>query len=206
MSLNPEQLQTLQNDIATNPELTTFLAASDVNSITSYYKQDSTFVVNKSTTPISDIQNATIFANFTPANPAVVPTNAIDVVAAVNNLIGAINQQNMLLACQGKQFNFQNILAAAGFGGQIATGKPNIVAGLQDACSQIPSGVNGANKSGGWLNGIQLVIQRLATNGEKIFATGVGTIASPGHLVFDGAISQTEISSVMFNDDGTRKI
>ena len=206
MSLTTAQLQTLQNDIATNPALTAFLAAGDVNSIKAFYDQNSTFVVNRSTTPISVIQDATIFANFTPANPTVAPTNAIDVVAAVNNLIGAINQQNMLLACQGKQFNFQNILGAAGFSGNIATGKSNIVSGLQDACSQIPSGPNGANKSGGWAGGIQLAIQRLATNGEKLFATGTGTIASPGTLVLDGAIQQAEISFVMFNDNGTRKI
>lgn len=37
--------------------------------------------------------------------------------------------------------------------------------------------------------------KRLATNAEKLFATGTGSDASPATLVFEGAVSATEVQS-----------
>ena len=139
------------------------------------------FFVWKTTTSISDIQDAVTWANFTPANPSA----------------GAGQDfANWALACQGKQFNLQLLLGGSGFGGAISTGKANIRAGLQDCTSSIPSDVNGAIKSGGWAN-IKAVIQRKANILEKIFATGTGTTANPASLVVEGSLTYAEVLSIM---------
>jgi hypothetical protein len=78
----------------------------------------------------------------------------------------------------------------------VATGKANIRAGLQDATSNIPSGLNGTIKGGGWAN-IQAAIQRPATNAEKALATGTGTALSPGNLTFEGRIPVSEVHIIL---------
>ena len=194
-TLTAEQLLIVRAAIAVDTNLTSELAKPepDTTFIANYLNAASTFQVWRTTTPVADIQDQVLWANFTPANP-----------------IAGAGQDvtNWLLACQGKQFNLQNLLNAGGssFNSGISTGKANIRAGLQDCCSQIPSGISGANKSGGWIGGIQLVIQRPATRLEKIFATGSGTSATPGDLVYEGAISITQTTGLVYNNDGTRAI
>ena len=174
----------LQND----PTISGQIGIAD-QPILDYLNAATTFKVWRTTTPVADIQDQVVWANFTPSNPTAAP----DVLSANNTL-------NWLLACQGKQFNLQNLLSAGNSGG-IATGKPNIRAGLQDACSQIPSGTGGLARTGGWTGGIQLIIQRAATKAEQLLATGTGTQASPGDLVFDGIINGSDLY-IILNRDG----
>jgi len=174
----------LQND----PAISGQIGIAD-QPILDYLNAATTFKVWRTTTPVADIQDQVVWANFTPSNPTAAP----DVLSANNTL-------NWLLACQGKQFNLQNLLSAGNSGG-IATGKPNIRAGLQDACSQIPSGTAGVSRTGGWAGGIQLIIQRAATKAEQLLATGTGTQANPGDLVFDGIINGSDLY-IILNRDG----
>jgi hypothetical protein len=125
------------------------------------------FKVWRTLTSVSDISDAIIWANFTPSNPSAG---------------GGTDVTNWLLACQGKQFNLQTLLSGREY---VNTSKPNIRAGLQDALTQVPSGVSGANKQAGW-PAVQLVIQKVATNFERLFATGTGTEASPGNITLEG--------------------
>lgn len=144
------------------------------------------FFVWRTTTPVSDIQDAVIWANFTPANP----TAAVDLLTGQNVL-------NWILACQGKQFNLQLLLSTTSFSSQgVATGRANIRSGLQDCLSSIPSGSAGATRSGGW-NAVQLVIQRKANKLEKLFSTGTGSSASPASMAVDGRLSWQETLSIM---------
>jgi hypothetical protein len=137
------------------------------------------FFVYRTNTPIQEILNAISWANFTPANPT----------------SGAgLDSINYLLACQGKQFNLQNILTGGGRSGMLNTALPNIQAGLQDCLTLIPSDVNGTTKSGGWVN-VKLVIQRKANILEKLFATGVGSSVSPATMVLEGVPTINDIQT-----------
>jgi hypothetical protein len=140
----------------------------------------------RSTTPTSEIKDAVIFSNYTPANP----------IAAVD-ILSAQNVANWLLACAGKRDNLWLLLTEGGGigSGGIATNKPGIRAALQDATTAIPSGAAGASKSGGW-SAIQLVIQRKATVFEKLFSTGAGTTASPATMILEGIVSYNEIAEL----------
>ena len=141
------------------------------------------FQVWKTTTTASDIFDAVSWSNFTPSNPAV----AVDALSAAN-------VHNWLLACQGKQFNLQILLGSNN--GLVSTGKANIRSGLQDALTNVPSGTDGATKTGGWSN-VQLVIQRNCNRLEKLFSTGTGTTASPASLVIEGKLSILDVMTVM---------
>jgi hypothetical protein len=188
--LTPAQVTAVQGWLVATPEVAAMITAADTLGISNYMNGNSTFQVWKSNTLVTDIDNAINWANFTPS-----------VIAA-----GAgQDAMNYMLACQGKQFNLQNIISAAAKTGTIATGFANIRAGLQDALTGIQSGVSGATVGAGW-SAVQLAIQRPANFFEKIFATGTGSQAAPGSLVVEGKIAQTEVSFCIFNDDGTRKI
>lgn len=178
MALTPAQITLLNTAVLAEPTLNGKVGVDD-GAVINWLNAVTTFVVWRTSTPVSDIQDAITWANFTPNNPAA----------------GAGQDfANWALACQGKQFNLQNLLSASG--GGVSTAKANIRAGLQDALTAIPSGTNGANKSGGW-PAVQLVIQRFATNAEKVLATGTGTSASPGDLGFDGTIQFSEINAIV---------
>ena len=138
------------------------------------------FRVWKSDTLVVDIYNQLNWANYTPANPdAVLDANVI--------------YTNRSLACQGKQFNLQTLLSGRDY---LDTSKANVRAGLQDATTAIPSGANGATKSGGW-TAIQLIIQRNANIIEHLFATGTGTEASPATMSFEGRLSSSELYEIL---------
>jgi hypothetical protein len=188
--LTPAQVTAVQGWLVSTPAVAAMITASDTLGIANYLNSDSTFKVWKSATQVADIDNAIIWANFTPATVA----------AGAGQ-----DAMNYMLACQGKQFNLQNILSAAAKNGTIATGFANIRAGLQDSLTGIQSGVNGATVGAGWA-AVQLAIQRPASFYEQIFATGTGTQVNPGALVVESKIQQQEVSFCIFNDDGTRKI
>lgn len=185
MSLTAAQSALLHTAVLAEPTLVGKVGVDD-GAVMTWLNALTTFVVWRGLTPVSDIQNAITWANFTPPNP----------------LAGAgQDAANWCLACQGKQFNLQNILAGAnGFNG-VSTGKANIRAGLQDALTAIPAGnaagvMNGSLVGAGWLN-VQTAIQRFATNAEKVLATGTGTTASPGDLGYDGNIAYSDINPIV---------
>jgi hypothetical protein len=183
--LTRPQAVILRNAILADPVVSLQVGVAD-QPILDWLNALTTFRVWRTITPVSDIQDNIVWANFTPANPAA----------------GAgTDATNWLLACQGKQFNLQNLLSSgSGFSGGVSTNKPNIRAGLQDACTLIPSGVAGATKTGGWTQ-IQLAIQRAATKAEQLLATGTGTQANPGDLGFDGNIQNSDLY-IILNRDG----
>lgn len=158
--------------------MTENIANGEDGIMAAWFNSPSTFIVWRSTTPVSDIANSINWANLTPENP---------VTGAGQDAV------NWLSACQGKVLNLQTLL---GGGVSVATGKANIRAGLQDATSNIPSGIGGATKGGGWAN-IMASIQRPATNAEKALATGTGTALSPGNLTFEGRIQVNEVITIM---------
>ena len=102
---------------------------------------------------------------------------------------------NRSLACQGKQFNLQTMLLGQA---TINGAKVNVRAGLQDALTGIPSGVNGAPKNGGW-SAVQVALSRTATRAEKILAdTSAGTGATAptsAPLTFEGQLSYQDVEA-----------
>jgi len=174
--LTTAQLQTLKAAILEETDATFvgYRTAGSTGRMTDWLNSDSTFYVWRTTTPASVVSNAVIWANFT-------PLDAPD---------GSAQWQTRALACQGKQFNLQNMLLAAQ--GAIASGLSNVRAGWQDATTNIPSGAAGALLSGGWVN-IRDAFKRFATRAEKIYATGTGSLASPGDLVWEGRVSEYDV-------------
>lgn len=177
MELNSAQYKIIHDAVIANGVFALYSEHGDTSHIYNWCNADSTYIVWRSTTNVSDIEDAILWANFTPANP----------VAGAGQ-----DFANWSLACQGKQFNLQNILSSSYTTGFISTGRPTIRSGLQDALTQIPSGVSGAIKSAGWTN-VLTAIQRPATNAERLFAIGAGTSALPGVLGEEGIINWNEI-------------
>ena len=181
MSLTTQQQTTIKNWVLAQPALATLPPSSGaVSSILSALSDTSlqTYYVYNSKTSVDDVFNNVTWANFTPVNPAA----------------GAgTDATNWMLACQGKQFNLQTLLTGRA---TIDATKANIRAGLQDALTNIPSGVNGATKSGGWI-GVQLILSRLATPLEQLFATGSGTQASPSLTGTIDPIGYNDVLTIM---------
>lgn len=173
--MTPAQLITLKAAIAaeTDPVFVGYRTAGSTGSMADWYNVPSTVVVWRSTTPTGEVFNSVTWANLTPND---IPD-------------GTLVWECRSLACQGKQFNLQTML-----GGQqsVASGKVNIRNGLQDALTNVPAGAAGALIGAGWLV-VRAAIQRFATSGEKIFATGTGTAALPSDLGFEGSISNGDI-------------
>ena len=158
----------------TDPTFVGYRTSGSTGLMADWYKGASTFIVWRSTTPTNDIGAAITWANFTPSD------------APDSTQIWT----NRALACQGKQFNLQNLLLAAA--GSAATGLPNIRAGLTDLLQNIPAGTGGALLGAGWSN-VKSAISRAANRGEKVFATGTGTSGSPGDLGWEGEISDSDV-------------
>lgn len=171
--LTTAQLHALKTAILADSNCTQWVTEGATGQIAEYLKGDSTFIVWRPYTSANDIFDAINWANFTPAD---VPD-------------GTTIWTNRSLACQGRQFNLQTLLTGREF---INSSKANIRADLQDALTAIPSGSGGATKNGGWSN-VQAAMQRPATLFEKIFASGVGTVASPGLIVVEGYPSDYEV-------------
>lgn len=192
--ITPAQITILQNYILANHAIIMDTVYSpdlrpDITPIFNDLRSITTFKAWNTYTIVSEIQNAISWANFTPANPG----TAVD-------LLTAQNIANWMLACQGKQFNLQLLLSGGGYGGnQIATGRANIRAGLQDCLTAIPSGTLGANKSGGWA-AVQLAIQRFANKAESLlFSSGAGTQAVPYELPYDCEVGYQQVLDFCFH-------
>lgn len=141
-----------------------------------WYNAPSTFTVWRTVTPLTEVADAITWAAFT-------PTDAPDGTAA---------WQTKALACQGYQFNVQNMLLVAQQFGGVSSGRAKVRQGWQDSTQSIPSGVGGVSQSAGWAQ-IRLAMQRAARRGEALYATGTGTVATPGTLVYEGQISDQDV-------------
>lgn len=174
--MTPAQLATLKADILANNDLNVLPNNTDgAVAIAALYNADASpaFVVWKGSMPVSDVFDQVLWANLTPADPPD-GTNA---------------WLCRSLACQGKQFNVQTMLTGRDF---INPSKSSIRAGLQDALTQIPSGLGGVNRSGGWTN-LQTAMQRNATRFEKLFSTGTGTSQSPATMTLEGPVDYQDV-------------
>jgi hypothetical protein len=175
--MTPAELLILKNAIDADPVLSALPHTSDdaLAIVAAMSVPTADFMVWQTSMPAQTIFDAITWANLT-------PTDAPD---------GTALWTNRSLACQGKQFNLQTILSGRE---TINPAKANIRAGLQDALTSVPSGANGALKSGGWAN-VQTAMQRKATRGEKLFATGTGTAASPATMTIEGALSYLDVEA-----------
>lgn len=175
MSLNPTQLATLKADILADQTLVDWITAGRPNMITAAYNADAApdFIVWK-----NQVRTEEVFDSITWS--ALTPLDTPD---------GSQDWANRSLSCQGKQFNLQIILT----GRQSVSGaKPAIRAGLQDALTNVPSGAGGALVNAGWA-AVKAMLSRKATRGEKLFATGTGSVASPATLGVDGPITDADV-------------
>lgn len=131
----------------------------------------------RSTTPASDIGNAIVWS-------ALTPSDTPDATATYTN---------RALMCQAKQINIQTLIQGRD---SIASARPNIRAGLQDALTGIPSGTGGALLGGGW-NAVKAAMTRPVSLLEKMLCTGGnGTLATPADMTFEGNIGYAEISVI----------
>lgn len=173
-----DQLATLKAAInnETDPTFVGYRQAGSTGLMAEWFKLASTFVVWRTITPFADICDAINWKNFT-------PVDAPDTTQL---------WLNRAMACQSFQFNVQNMLLAAQVAAGVSSTKPSVRQGWQDSTSAIPSGAGGAAQSAGWTQ-IRIAMQRPAKRGEKVFATGTGTQANPGNLVFEGAITDADV-------------
>lgn len=125
--------------------------------------------------PVETVLNSIVWANMT-------PTDAPD---------GTQTWLNRSMACQGKQFNLQNMIVGRT---TVPMKRTNFRAGIQDSLTNLPSGVGGAALAAGW-TAVRDAAKRLATNAEKLFATGTGSFSTPADAVVDGNITATEVSN-----------
>lgn len=196
MALSPAQIATLKAAIAANTTVAggfSAYASTPINQIPNNsdgnqaiadwyneYPAPDFFVWNSQATIASVYDNVT-WANLT-------PTDTPD---------GTQTWANRSLACQGKQFNLQTILIGAQ--GIVNATKSSIRAGLQDALSNVPSGVNGATVSAGWASVRDKALARKATRAEKLFAdtsNGSGATAQTSALpAFDGALASSDVDT-----------
>lgn len=122
------------------------------------------------------------FASMTPADA--VPTSPVDPTAI------AVWQARSL-ACQGKQFNLQNLTI-----GRTAAPmkRASYRAAMQDCLTGLPAGASGALIAANW-TGVRDAAKFLARNVEKLFATGTGSTASPANLVVEGTVSGDDVET-----------
>lgn len=184
MPLSAAQLVTLNNDIKANTNTINGVAINTLpqNGDTSFdiakwYNglASPAFYVYRNNIPVQEVYNQIDWNKLT-------PSDAPDT-----------TQQwlNRAMQCQGKQFNLQIILQGQNL---IDATKANIRAGLQDALTNVPSGVSGATVSAGWVP-VRDSLYTQATYAEKLFATGTGSTASPATRAVYGQITAQDVDS-----------
>lgn len=180
MALTSAQQATLKTDIQADPAFnglppnsdSAFLIAAAYNVLAS-----PAFYVYRTNIPVTEVFDKIIWANLTP----------------VDTPDGTQTWMNRALACQGKQFNIQTMLVGQSV---INASKANWRAGMQDALTNVPSGVSGNTLAAGWV-GLRDSLYRQASRIEKLFATGTGSTASPATMAFEGTIVYQDVSQAM---------
>jgi hypothetical protein len=79
--------------------------------------------------------------------------------------------------------------------GAINPSKVNVRQGLRDCFEQLAPQTFGDRVAG--TGGLQPHLRRVATNAERVLATGTGTTAQPGQLVIEGTISINDVSAIL---------
>lgn len=177
MPLTLAQLATLKAAIIADPTANAIRVLGDSFSLGLWCNGASATVVWRTSTSGDAIRNAIVWANLTPAMAPDATTL----------------WTNRALSAQTKQISLQSMVQGQS---QIGTGVAGIRAGFQDCLTALPTKADGTNQGAGWL-AVQAVMQRPATRAEALFSTGTGTAASPGDLVFEGTISQTELNQLV---------
>jgi hypothetical protein len=188
MPLNDTQIATLRADLPTHPELAAWIQSANDQAIADWYNTTATpdFNVFRTNVSIDEVFDAVTWANFTPAD-------APD---------ATVQWSNRSLACQGKQFNLQTMLSGRTF---FSAAKATLRGGLNDATTNLPSGVSGTNRSGGWTT-ILPILRRLANRVEKLFGVqtaGVGVVSTdplgattnPALMTYEGKITAADIGA-----------
>lgn len=173
--LTPAQTGILRAAILADGAMSQATSTGDTIAISAWFNTVGTFMVWKSQTDTKELLEAISWANMTP----------------VDTPDATVLWANRASACQSKQLNLQMMLSMD----SVATGKPNIRAGLQSALTGIPSGVAGANRSAGAAE-VLAVVQRAATRAEQFLATGAGTAVNPGSLTFEGLVTVEDAASL----------
>lgn len=191
--MTPAQLATLRADILADP----ILAATDNNAdgadvvIRAYNAPASPdFMVWNPRVQVSAILDTFNLAAFTPTDLI----GELDIDPAVSRRIGR------LLMIQVKQMNLQLMLQGRDV---LDCTLSNVRASLRDALTQVPAGLAGASVSvaGGNAATALGACLRLATRGEKLFASGSSTTgATTGNLMtFVGQISVRNVLDARVN-------
>jgi hypothetical protein len=132
--------------------------------------------------PMETVLGLITYANMTPLDAVpTTPALTVDVYRA------------RALCCQGKQFNLQNLTLGRS---TAPMKKTNYRAALQDCLTNIPAGAAGALIAANW-TGVRDGAKFAATNAEKLFSTGTGSSATPADLVYEGAISGSDVNTAL---------
>ncbi|MEF8769395.1 hypothetical protein [Candidatus Accumulibacter contiguus] len=174
--LTETQIATLRTAVMAEPTLDTARVTGDDYAIAAWCNAVASpdYKVWNTTTPTATIGDAITWGNLTP----------------VDTPDGTATFTNRALAAQAKQLNLQILIQGRE---TLSSGRSNIRAGLQDALTDLPTGTSGALRSGGW-PAVKSIIQRNATNAEKILTSGAGTATTPSTLVFEGQVTPNEAS------------
>lgn len=196
MQLTPGQLATLKADIAANAnpipaglpfagvEVRSVPNTGDGNvAVAGWYNLTAApaYTVWRDL-PMEDVLNLITFAAMTPADAVpTTPALTVDVWRARS------------LACQGKQFNLQNLTLGRG---TAPMKRANYRAAMQDCLTGIPAGAAGALIAANWV-GVRDAAKFGATNAEKLFAAGAGTTAAPSDLsaTAEGGLTPQEVET-----------
>lgn len=182
--MTPEQIIALRAKVFLDATAKNLAHALDNLGLTNYLNTvDPAYFVWRTSTKVADISDAVTWANLT-------PTDAAD---------GTATYTNRALLCQAKQINLQILIQGRE---ALNTTKPNVRAGVQDALTNIPSGVGGAIVGAGWA-AVKAAMTRTATLAEKMLAVGAGTAATPSNLDIEGVLSEHDVAVLIFRDDGT---
>lgn len=192
--MTPAQLAILKADIAINTNTINGVQIKNLSNspdnnfaIAGWYNQltGTAFWGNHKDVPLDVIKANITHKNYTPTDA--VPTDT--------NLNVEIHMARTLFA-GAFQMAINNILLA---GQSFDATSANLVSALKDATNtDMPTGVAGAAKKGGWTT-LQTVICRLGTNVEKLFAdTALGNGAAnttAATFTFEGQITANDVES-----------
>ena len=195
MALTAAQLSTLKAHIAANTATINGVQIKDIPygndnniAIAAWYNLTASpdFWGNYSAVPLSTIRNAITFKNYTPADA--VPTS--DALAATIHMART-------LFCQAFQLSVNNLFV--GGANSFDATKATLVASLKDATNtNMPSGVAGADRKGGWSD-VQTILCRLARNTEKVLADTSAANGSSNTLAatftFEGTVNVNDIEN-----------
>lgn len=176
--MTPAQRSTLRALALADPTASAILTAGADQELANWFNTATTFVVWKTNAVVKDIEDQIQWANYTPTD---VP-GADATMAYANRGIHA----------QTKQINLQILLQGRD---TIDATKASIRAGLQDATSKLYTGVGGAQVGAGW-TAVLVQLKRMASRAEAALATGSGTDATPGLLVYEGVLGSWDASVI----------